>query len=61
MNMSISITSDEFKARAERLQEHIQAEELGGFRHSDTLLVTEDGIEVMTYYPRDIDSLTLPG
>src|SRR5258708_23557913 len=34
--------------------------ELGGFRHSDTVRVTEDGIEVMTYYPRDLKSLTLP-
>jgi Xaa-Pro aminopeptidase len=34
--------------------------ELGGFRHSDTVVVTEDGIEIMTYYPRDLESLTLP-
>ncbi len=34
--------------------------ELGGFRHSDTAVVTEDGIELVTYYPRDLDSLTLP-
>jgi Xaa-Pro aminopeptidase len=33
---------------------------LGGFRHSDTVAVTDDGIEFMTYYPRDLDSLTLP-
>ena len=33
--------------------------ELGGYRHSDTVLVTEDGIEFLTYYPRDIDSLTI--
>jgi Xaa-Pro aminopeptidase len=33
---------------------------LGGFRHSDTVAITADGIEMMTYYPRDIDSLTLP-
>ncbi|WP_100010185.1 M24 family metallopeptidase [Lentibacillus sediminis] len=30
---------------------------LGGFRHSDTVLVTEDGIEMLTYYPRDLASL----
>lgn len=24
---------------------------LGGFRHSDTLLITEDGIEILTTYP----------
>ncbi len=34
--------------------------DLGGFRHSDTVVVTEDGIEMLTYYPRDLDSLTLP-
>jgi Xaa-Pro dipeptidase len=34
--------------------------ELGGFRHSDTVLVTDDGIEILTYYPRDLDSLTIP-
>lgn len=34
--------------------------ELGGFRHSDTVVITEDGIEILTYYPRDLDSLTLP-
>jgi Xaa-Pro dipeptidase len=33
---------------------------LGGFRHSDTVVVTEDGVEFLTYYPRDLDSLTLP-
>lgn len=38
----------------------LYSSELGGFRHSDTVLITEDGLEVMTYYPRDLDSLTLP-
>jgi Xaa-Pro dipeptidase len=33
---------------------------LGGFRHSDTVVVTDDGIDFLTYYPRDLDSLTLP-
>jgi Xaa-Pro dipeptidase len=33
---------------------------LGGFRHSDTVAVTEDGLDFLTYYPRDLDSLTLP-
>jgi Xaa-Pro dipeptidase len=33
--------------------------DLGGFRHSDTVLVTGDGIEILTYYPRDLDSLTI--
>jgi Xaa-Pro dipeptidase len=33
---------------------------LGGFRHSDTVVITEEGIELLTYYPRDLESLTLP-
>jgi Xaa-Pro dipeptidase len=33
---------------------------LGGFRHSDTVAVTDDGIDFLTYYPRDLESLTLP-
>lgn len=32
---------------------------LGGFRHSDTVLVRSDSIEVMTHYPRDTKSLTV--
>jgi Xaa-Pro aminopeptidase len=31
-----------------------------GFRHSDTVAVTPDGIEWLTYYPRDLESLTIP-
>ena len=38
----------------------LYAEGVGGFRHSDTVAVTDDGIEFLTYYPRDLDSLTLP-
>lgn len=34
--------------------------QLGGFRHSDTILVTADGMEMLTYYPRDLESLTIP-
>ena len=34
--------------------------ELGGFRHSDTVVITEDGLELITYYPRDLESLTIP-
>jgi Xaa-Pro aminopeptidase len=34
--------------------------EVGGFRHSDTVAVTDDGIEFLTYYPRDLESLTIP-
>ena len=35
--------------------------ELGGFRHSDTVLVTAAGTHVMTGYPRDIANLVIPG
>ena len=34
--------------------------ELGGYRHSDTVAVTDDGSEMMTYYPRDLESLIIP-
>ena len=33
---------------------------VGGFRHSDTVVVTQDGIEILTDYPSDIESLTIP-
>jgi Xaa-Pro aminopeptidase len=33
--------------------------ELGGFRHSDTVLVTEDGNRVMTPYPRELKDLVI--
>jgi Xaa-Pro dipeptidase len=33
--------------------------EVGGFRHSDTVVVTPDGIDILTSYPRDIESLTI--
>ncbi len=36
------------------------ASDLGGFRHSDTVAITADGIEIMTYYPRDWQSLVIP-
>ena len=32
---------------------------LGGFRHSDTLVVTDTGIEFLTYYPRNLESLII--
>jgi Xaa-Pro dipeptidase len=34
--------------------------DVGGFRHSDTVVVTEDGIDILTSYPKDIESLTIP-
>jgi Xaa-Pro aminopeptidase len=33
--------------------------DLGGFRHSDTVLVTSNGYECLTHYPTDIEALTL--
>ena len=33
---------------------------IGGFRHSDTAAVAHDGIEILTYYPRDWPSLVIP-
>jgi Xaa-Pro dipeptidase len=33
----------------------------GGFRHSDTVLVTRDGHECLTHYRSDMESLTIRG
>ena len=38
----------------------LYSSEVGGFRHSDTVVVTPDGIDVLTSYPKDIESLTIP-
>jgi Xaa-Pro aminopeptidase len=38
----------------------LYAPSVGGFRHSDTVAVTGNGVEWLTYYPRDLESLTLP-
>jgi Xaa-Pro aminopeptidase len=35
----------------------VYSSQVGGFRHSDTVRVTTDGIEILTYYPRDLESL----
>ena len=32
-------------------------DEIGGFRHSDTVLVTKTGYELLTHYPRDLENL----
>jgi Xaa-Pro dipeptidase len=37
----------------------LYSSEIGGFRHSDTAVVTPDGIDVLTEYPKDIESLTI--
>jgi Xaa-Pro dipeptidase len=37
----------------------VYSSDVGGFRHSDTVVVTEDGIEILTTYPSDIESLTI--
>jgi Xaa-Pro aminopeptidase len=33
--------------------------DIGGVRHSDTILVTDDGYENLTHYPTDLESLTI--
>jgi Xaa-Pro dipeptidase len=33
----------------------------GGVRHSDTVLVTDDGYESLTRYPTDLESLIIRG
>lgn len=32
---------------------------LGGFRHSDTVLITQDGYECLTHYPVTLEALTI--
>lgn len=32
-------------------------DDIGGFRHSDTVLVTKDGYEILTKYPSDLESM----
>ena len=34
--------------------------EVGGFRHSDTVVVTDEGYDLLTDYPSDLEALTLP-
>ena len=33
---------------------------LGGFRHSDTVVITDAGFEFITYYPRQLEDLIIP-
>jgi Xaa-Pro aminopeptidase len=37
----------------------VYVKDLGGFRHSDTVVITEDGRRVMTDYPRELADLTI--
>lgn len=37
----------------------VYAEGIGGFRHSDTFVVTDQGIDVLTEYPLDIEELII--
>lgn len=51
----------------DRLKEHmvisiepsIYLDDIGGFRHSDTVLVTKNGYEIFTHAPTNIDELIL--
>ena len=38
----------------------VYLKELGGFRHSDTVVITEEGCRVMTDYPRALKDLITP-
>src|SRR5258708_36699033 len=37
----------------------VYLKELGGFRHSDTVVITEHGRRLMTVYPRAMPALTI--
>ena len=39
----------------------VYIEALGGFRHSDTVVITDDGRRVMTGYPRELKDLIIRG
>lgn len=32
---------------------------IGGFRHSDTIVITDDGVDIITDYPRDLKDLVI--
>src|SRR5438445_736162 len=38
----------------------VYLKELGGFRHSDTVVITDDGCRLMTDYPRELKDLIIP-
>lgn len=37
----------------------IYIDEIGGYRHSDTVLVTKEGYELLTKFPIDIESMII--
>jgi Xaa-Pro dipeptidase len=37
----------------------VYVKDLGGFRHSDTVVITDDGCRVMTDYPRELKDLVI--
>jgi Xaa-Pro aminopeptidase len=37
----------------------VYLKDVGGFRHSDTVVITEEGNRVMTGYPRELDDLVI--
>ncbi|MGD0980645.1 MAG: M24 family metallopeptidase [Solirubrobacteraceae bacterium] len=37
----------------------VYSPKVGGFRHSDTVVVAPDGIDLLTAYPKDIETLTI--
>jgi Xaa-Pro aminopeptidase len=37
----------------------VYVKDLGGFRHSDTVVITEDGRRIMTDYPRELKDLVI--
>jgi Xaa-Pro aminopeptidase len=42
------------------LEPGLYVPELAGFRHPDTVVVRAEGVEWLTYYPRDLASLIVP-
>jgi hypothetical protein len=63
--MRWAISTDEIRRRQARVRDALARRDLtgpgvAGFRHSDTVLVTDSGAEALTYYPRALEDLTIP-
>jgi Xaa-Pro aminopeptidase len=67
MSMQLSLSQTEYQRRLGLLRQALGERGLnaacipglGGFRHSETAVITEDGKDILTYYPRDLESLTI--
>jgi hypothetical protein len=62
MSNALRISPEEYRRRLEALQTRIRRADLvGGILHSDTVLVTKDGHEMLTRYLIELSSLVTRG